>query len=96
MLSALEPFFNYRALWVEHERANGSFFHVKDRLGFYVTGRKDDELDLDKLARFYDEYEQVWSTLNAAWSRQRLLNDGTGAGEKMTARAGRRAGSATG
>ncbi|MFM7235725.1 MAG: SLATT domain-containing protein [Cyanobium sp.] len=30
VLNALEPFFNYRALWVEHERANASLYQLKD------------------------------------------------------------------
>lgn len=73
VLYALEPFFNYRALWIEHERANAGFYQVKDRLDFYVTGRSDTQLDLEEIRKFYDEYENVWSTLNQAWNQQRRL-----------------------
>jgi len=76
VLNALEPFFNYRALWVEHERANAAFFQVKDRLEFYVTGRADSDLEMSQIDRFYGEYESAWSTLNQAWSQQRLLAEG--------------------
>lgn len=71
VLNALEPFFNYRALWVEHERANAAFFAVKDRLSFYVAGKSDDDLRADDVARLYAEYEAVWTALNQAWSTQR-------------------------
>lgn len=72
-----EPFFNYRALWVEHERATAGFFQVKDRLEFYVMGRSDAELELKEIDKFYDEYEHAWSTLNQAWSQQRLRYEKT-------------------
>jgi hypothetical protein len=76
VFNALEPFFNYRALWLAHERANADFFQVKDRLNFYVTGRTDAELDSKQIDSYYAEYESVWTTLNQAWSQQRLLADG--------------------
>jgi len=72
VFNALEPFFNYRALWVEHERANAGFFQVKDRLDFYVAGRGDADLDVKVIDGFYADYERVWSTLNQAWNRERL------------------------
>lgn len=71
LLNALEPFFNYRGLWIEHERANAAFFAVKDRLAFYVTGRADAELELEVINGFYGEYEQVWANLNDAWQHKR-------------------------
>jgi len=77
VFNALEPFFNYRALWVEHERANAGFFQLKDRLEYYITGRTDAELDLKEIEKFYDEYEHVWATLNQAWNQQRLQYDKT-------------------
>lgn len=77
VFNALEPFFNYRALWVEHERANAAFFSVKDRLEFYVTGRGDAALEPAAINRFYADYESVWANLNQAWSRQRLSAEGT-------------------
>lgn len=81
VFNALEPFFNYRSLWVEHEKANAAFFQVKDRLEFYVTGRSDNELSLKEIDKFYEEYEDVWSSLNQAWSKQRLLYDLDGKGK---------------
>ena len=81
VLNAVEPFFNYRALWVEHERANAAFFHVKDRLHFYVTGRTESALEPAAIEHFYDEYERVWTRLNQAWLEQRLHGgDGNDAG----------------
>lgn len=71
VLNALEPFFNYRALWVEHERANASLYQLKDRLNFYVTGKEKTGLDISELEEFYAQYEQIWETLNQAWISQR-------------------------
>ena len=71
VLNALEPFFNYRALWVEHEKANAAFFAVKDRLNFYIAGRQDTDLNAEQIGKLYAEYEAVWAALNNAWSIQR-------------------------
>ncbi|NMF82036.1 SLATT domain-containing protein [Nodosilinea sp. P-1105] len=71
VLNALEPFFNYRALWVEHERANASLYQLKDRLNFYVTGKEKTGLDISELEEFYAQYEQIWEMLNQAWIAQR-------------------------
>ena len=71
LLNALEPFFNYRALWVEHERANAAFFHLKDRMQFYSSGRTESTLEADQIEKFYTEYEQIWASLNQAWTTQR-------------------------
>jgi hypothetical protein len=71
VLNALEPFFNYRALWVEHERANAALYQLKDRLTFYVTGKDDTDLRISDLKEFYAQYEQIWETLNQAWIAQR-------------------------
>jgi hypothetical protein len=38
LLNALDPFFNFRALWVEHEAALARFQHIKDQLGFLLAG----------------------------------------------------------
>jgi len=71
VLNALEPFFNYRALWIEHERANASLYQLKDRISFYVTGKDESGLDISELAGFYAQYEKIWETLNQAWIAQR-------------------------
>lgn len=78
LLNALEPFFNYRALWVEHERANAAFFHLKDRLQFYISGRSDSTLEADQIENFYTEYEQIWASLNQAWTTQRQSYEAIG------------------
>src|ERR1035441_6763155 len=45
-LTALEPFFNFRALWVEHELALARFYRIKSGLEFYISGTKAEELSL--------------------------------------------------
>jgi hypothetical protein len=34
LLSALEPFFNFRALWIEHEIALWKFYRLRDKIEF--------------------------------------------------------------
>jgi hypothetical protein len=82
IFNALEPFFNYRGLWVEHERANAGFYQVKDRMAYYTAGRSDADLEAKEIDKFYDQYEHVWATLNQAWTQRRQQYDDAGKGGK--------------
>lgn len=67
LLNALEPFFNFRSLWVEQEAAIAQFFRLRDELGYEVAavggGAPADEV-LDRLFR---QFLQIWEHHNSAW-----------------------------
>jgi hypothetical protein len=67
MLTALEPFFNYRALWVEHELALAGFYRIRDELAFYLSGARAEDLDPKVLKKLHDQYQTVWEQLSSAW-----------------------------
>ena len=67
MLTALEPFFNYRSLWIEHELALAGFYRIRDDLAFYLSGVRPDDLDAKMLKKFHDQYQAVWEQLSSAW-----------------------------
>ncbi len=64
LLSALEPFFNFRALWVEHEQAIARIYRLKNDVDFYLAGKKKEEIDADKLEAFLTHYQDIWNSLN--------------------------------
>lgn len=39
MFSAFEPFFNFRALWIDHEEAITRMYRLKNDVEFYLAGR---------------------------------------------------------
>jgi hypothetical protein len=71
VLSALEPFFNFRAQWVEHEIAAANFHMLKDELQYRLRGGSL-QLKADELGRLFERYQMYWNQLN----RSLLLHRG--------------------
>lgn len=71
VLNALEPFFNHRALWVEHEQAKAEFNRLYDQVRFYREGKAESDYTAEAVEELYAEYAKIWRNLNAAWTRER-------------------------
>jgi hypothetical protein len=69
LLTALEPFFNFRSFWVEHEIAQGHFIGLSADLSFYMAGNP--APDPKKLDEFHETYRKIWADLNAVWAENR-------------------------
>jgi hypothetical protein len=57
LLNALEPFFNYRALWVEHETALWKFYRLRDKIEYYMAGRSPELVEAEDLNNLHVEYQ---------------------------------------
>lgn len=71
LVNALEPFFNYRSLWIEQEKALAGFYKVKDDFEFYLAGTDLNNVDNGKLNQIYGELSEVWDKHNNAWLTHR-------------------------
>lgn len=71
LLSALEPFFNFRALWVEHEIALWKFYRLRDRIDFYLAGYKPEKMSIDEINSFHAEFQTIWNDLSQSWINYR-------------------------
>jgi len=71
LLSAIEPFFNYRALWIEHEEATWRFYSIRDDLEFYLAGRELSDVDRRELAEFHSRLRHTWDELSKKWLKFR-------------------------
>lgn len=71
LLTALEPFFNFRSFWVEHEVAQGRFLGLRADLDFYLAGSDAKDPDETKLAGFHQTYQKIWDDLNTVWAENR-------------------------
>jgi hypothetical protein len=71
MLNALEPFFNFRSLWVEHERALAALYQIQADLDFFLSGIPERDADISKLEDFHRRQQEVWSDLSNVWLRAR-------------------------
>ena len=67
LLNALEPFFNYRALWVEQEAAIAQFYRLRDEIGYAVAASAGGELPDATVDELFRDYLQVWERHNEAW-----------------------------
>jgi hypothetical protein len=74
LLTALEPFFNFRALWVEHETALWKFYRLKDKVEYYLKGINPELISTKKLDEFQIEYQNIWDELSASWINYRKQN----------------------
>jgi hypothetical protein len=71
LLTALEPFFNFRSFWVEHEIAQGRFLALRADVEFYLAGSDAKHPNEDKLAGFHQTYQKIWENLNTVWAENR-------------------------
>lgn len=71
VLNALEPFFNFRALWVEHEAALASFHRLEERLEFYLVGIEPENLNRKELKELNEKYQRIWVDLSRTWVEYR-------------------------
>jgi hypothetical protein len=66
-LAALDLYFNFRGLWIEHEEAEWRLHRLKERIEFYMEGRTEEKLDAVTIAKFHDSYQWIWDNLSTSW-----------------------------
>ena len=71
LLNTLEPFFNFRALWVEHEQAIARMYRLKNDVEFYLAGTPPKEIKVEKLDDFLEKFKDIWNSLNDNYIRHR-------------------------
>jgi hypothetical protein len=72
-LNALEPFFNYRSLWIEHEEAQYKLHRLKDQIDFYMAGDLMTSIEPDQMDKFYANYNEIWDSLSNNWLKFRKI-----------------------
>lgn len=71
LLTALEPFFNFRALWVENELAIWKMHSLRDELEFYLASTEKKKIKSEHIINFNKKYVEIWNTLSQAWIENR-------------------------
>jgi hypothetical protein len=67
LITALEPFYNYRSLWIEQERALAGLYKVRDNLNFYLAGTQTEDVSIDELNQIYKDIRSIWDQHSNAW-----------------------------
>ncbi len=71
MLNALEPYFNFRAVWLECEKAIARFHSVQDELSFYLAGIEANEVSIERIDKIFDKYRSIWNDFDDAHIQHR-------------------------
>ena len=71
VVSALEPFFAWRSLWVLMEDASYRFHRLEDDLSYYIASTPATEIDSERVHEMFQRYQEIWDSLSTRWLRFR-------------------------
>jgi hypothetical protein len=74
LLSALEPFFNWRSRWVLMEEAQYRLNRIRDEMDYYLVATPAADLDRDHLHRFFTDRQDIWNDVSRKWIEFRKLD----------------------
>lgn len=67
VLSALEPFFNWRSRWVLMEETQYRLNRLRDELDYYLTVTPPDSVSRKDLDHFFAEQQTIWNDVSRRW-----------------------------
>jgi hypothetical protein len=67
LISALEPFFNWRARWVLMEETRYRLNRIRDEMDYYLVTTPAADLDRDRLHGFFTDQQDVWQDASRQW-----------------------------
>ncbi|NUT97798.1 MAG: SLATT domain-containing protein [Saccharothrix sp.] len=75
VVSALEPFFAWRSLWVLMEESQYRFYRLRDDLAHYIAATKPEDVDRARVEEMFAQYQAVWAQLSDRWLEYRRISD---------------------
>jgi hypothetical protein len=67
VLGALESFFNWRSPWVLMEETQYRLNRLRDDMDYYLMVTPSDGVEREKLDRFFEEQQLIWSDVSRRW-----------------------------
>lgn len=74
LISALEPFFNWRSRWVLMEETQYRLNRIRDEMDYYLVTTPAADLDRDRLRGFFTEQQDIWHDVSRQWVEFRKLD----------------------
>lgn len=74
LISALEPFFNWRSRWVLMEETQYRLNRIRDEMDYYLVTTSTSDLDRDRLRRFFTDQQDIWNDVSRRWIEFRKLD----------------------
>ena len=76
VLSAIEPFFNWRSRWVLMEDMQARLHRLDNDLTYLVAKTGADGLAPDQLDPYFDRLQGIWEDTSSAWLESRQAEKG--------------------
>jgi hypothetical protein len=67
LISALEPFFNWRSPWVLMEETQYRLNRIRDEMDYYLVMTPEADLSSDRLRRFFTDQQDIWEDVSRQW-----------------------------
>ena len=74
LVTALEPFFNWRSRWVLMEETQYRLNLIRDEMDYYLVTTPTTDLDRDRLHRFFTCRLDIWTDASRRWVEFRKLD----------------------
>jgi len=74
LISALEPFFNWRSRWVLMEETQYRLNRIRDEMDYYLVTTPAADLDRGRLNRFFTDQQGIWNDVSRRWIEFRKLD----------------------
>ena len=76
VLSAVEPFFNWRSRWVLMEDMQARLHRLDNDLTYLVAKTGADDLAPDQLDPYFERLQGIWEETSSAWLESRQAEKG--------------------
>jgi hypothetical protein len=77
LMNAIEPYFNMRALWIEHEDAKFRLHRLRDRIDFYRAGLTHEPICAEAVLEFEKQHQDIWERVSTEWLSRRRYSNGS-------------------
>jgi len=74
LISALEPFFNWRSRWVLMEETKYRLNQIRDEMDYHLVTTPAADLNRDQLRGFFADQQDVWHDVSRQWVEFRKLD----------------------
>lgn len=71
VLSAVEPFFNWRSRWILMEEMQYRFYRLEDDLAYYLEKTAGDAITQEEVDQYFATYQELWHDVSRRWLEQR-------------------------
>lgn len=75
VVTAVEPFFNWRSRWIMMEEAQYELRRIRDELDYLLATHRADELQRDQVEPLFAREQQVWRRTSTRWLDERRRGD---------------------